>query len=174
MDFWLSTFHCKIFAGLPRTRELGMLASRFRRRVCQDKETGSIRGCFVCSGPAVICRARACRSKRRRAKTRISIWPTAGFVGSVWRARCRITPTFRRTSKVAFVTATLPATPRWPVYGTNGGSSGFASREVPRRAATAWHSGLLTRPPDPRHRNVGNASAAQLDRNQNHAHQVWL
>jgi Resolvase, N terminal domain len=49
------------------------------------------------------------------AKRCISIWPTAGFVGSVWRARWGITPPFLKNRQVAFVTAMLPRYPaRFP------------------------------------------------------------
>ena len=122
------------------------------------------------AGDLTIRRACACRSERRLAKTRVSIWPT---VGSVSRARCRITPSFRRTPNVAFVTATLPAAPRWPAEPTEAPAVLLAD-DRRKNGEIAWHSDLPTSPPDPRHRNVGNAGAAQLDRNLNHAHKIWL
>jgi hypothetical protein len=68
---------------------------------------------------------------------------------------------FGSTAKVAFMRATLAATPprgflrnhgSAPLIGTNGGFSGFAYRErrmnVAKNAETAWHSNILTsRPP---------------------------
>jgi hypothetical protein len=84
------SWRSKIFAGLARTRELGFFAYRFGRRVYQDGRPGPA----VIAAPAHV----------------VSLNPAyAGFVGAVWRAR---SPPFRRTAKVAFVIATLPATPR--------------------------------------------------------------
>jgi hypothetical protein len=131
-------------------------------------------GSFACIDPAVIRRACACRSERR-----LAIWLTDGFVGSVWRARCLIPPRFRRTAKVAFVTATLPARSRVIPLECVDRNQRRLQRlcflriawAVPRNGETAWH---LNEPPAVPGKEWGKASAAQLNRNLNYAHKIWL
>jgi len=63
----------KIFVGLPRTRELGMFASRFGDGFDKEGDRFDTR-VFHSYRPCVVRRACACRSKRRLPKKCISIW----------------------------------------------------------------------------------------------------